>query len=1095
MSPESILVVAISKKTPAERGAYLDEACGTDRKLRQEIEDLIKAHESRGEFMEKPVVEQTAAFAPNDSTTGFTQPSFNQIGPYKLREKLGEGGMGTVYVADQKEPVQRRVAIKLIKGGSDSKGLLARFEQERQALALMDHPNIAKVFDAGVFERTPYFVMELIKGVPLTKYCDDARLSPKQRLELFIPVCQAVQHAHQKGIIHRDLKPSNILIGLYDGKPIPKIIDFGIAKATGSRLTDQSIYTEVGSLVGTLEYMSPEQAELNNLDIDTRSDIYALGVILYELLTSSVPFSRKDLALAGFGEMLRVIKEVEPSKPSTKLSGSGTLPSIAANRHMEPAKLSQMVRGELDWIVMKCLEKDRGRRYETANQLGMEIQRYLSDEPVLAGPPSTGYRLKKFVKRNRAMVIAAGVVLGTLLLGMAGTTWGFFLANAQRVVAEQAQSAEKEQRKKAELAEAETLDDYRASSDDAIEQLIGSKPTLGPQEKAYLEKTLKRWQEFAKRQGDDERSMAIRGEGHFRVAFLWARLGRNAEAKVEYQQAREIREKLVAQSPTVPVYQEALATTCHREGIIFRRLGKRAEASTGYQRARDLQQKLIAQYPGNLEYRHQLSKTLTSIGTLLNDAGKPAEGLREYRASQDLLIQLTKQAPGNSTYSQELAGTYFSVAQSLSKLGQGKEALQQSYHYRDILLRMVEQSPMHPELQLKLAEAHYQIGHLLSDLGEDEPALVETGKARSLFGKLAEQFPTVPAYQLGLANTYNSLGGIKLDFPDGNLDARKQFHLACESLRTLIKQYPDVPEYQKELSLALGNLGHALDKAGMSEQAVLMYQESRDIQKQLVEHFPRVAEYQESLATSNMNLATALRHIPGKLADSRVALQLSCDILQKLITQFPTIPRYQLILAGNYCNYGKDLHESGQSVESLKWYDLAILRLQPIHDKEPHNAKAKEFLRNCHKNRAIAYDKLLQPAEAVKAWELAIELAEPAKRDGYRLNRLTSQIHAGQIIPALAEIDALLSQLSNKPTPAASWYDFACLYALAGSKVSDKKQIYTDRAMELLQKAVQAGYRDVARLSKNKELDALRDRDDFKKLIKSLTPATPRLVQ
>src|SRR5262249_28871836 len=262
--------------------------------------------------------------------------------------------------------------------GRDTDRLLARFEQERQALALMDHPNIAKGFDAGMDQAgRPYFAMELVKGLPLTRDCDDAKLSPRQRLELFIPVCQAVQHAHQKGIIHRDLKPSNILVGLYDGRPVPKVIDFGVAKATGPRLTEQSIYTEVGSIIGTLEYMSPEQAELNNLDIDTRSDIYALGVILYELLTGAVPFSGKELEQAGLVEMLRVIKEVEPPKPSTKLSHSGALPTIAAQRHMEPQKLTSLVRGELDWIVMKALEKNRGRRYETATGFALDIQRYL----------------------------------------------------------------------------------------------------------------------------------------------------------------------------------------------------------------------------------------------------------------------------------------------------------------------------------------------------------------------------------------------------------------------------------------------------------------------------------------------------------------------------------------------------------------------------------------------------------------------------------------------------------------------------------------------------------------------------------------------
>ncbi|HQR06378.1 MAG TPA: serine/threonine-protein kinase [Gemmatales bacterium] len=480
MRPESIFDAAIQKITPTERAAYLDKACGSDLKLRQEIEALLQAHEGRGEFMDKPAVEQTAAFTPEASTAGFSHKPLEHIGAYKLREKLGEGGMGTVYVADQKEPVQRRVAIKLIKEGSDSKALLARFEQERQALALMDHPNIAKIFDAGIFlpspgtpgegpgvRGIPYFVMELIKGVPITRYCDEAKLSPKERLELFVPVCKAVQHAHQKGIIHRDLKPSNILIGLYDEKPIPKIIDFGIAKATGSRITDQSIYTEIGSLVGTLEYMSPEQAKLNNIDIDTRSDIYALGVILYELLTGSVPFSRKELEKAGLGEMLRVIKEVEPTKPSTKVSGSGTLPNIAANRQTEPAKLSKMMKGDLDWIVMKSLEKDRNRRYETANQFAQDIDFYLTDKPVYACPPSAMYRMKKWIKRNQTTVAVAAAVFITVIGGVISTEIQH--SRTQQETSEKLAALEKleqeQQKTKAALVEAKAneLEAFRKS--------------------------------------------------------------------------------------------------------------------------------------------------------------------------------------------------------------------------------------------------------------------------------------------------------------------------------------------------------------------------------------------------------------------------------------------------------------------------------------------------------------------------------------------------------------------------------------------------------------------------------------------------------
>jgi eukaryotic-like serine/threonine-protein kinase len=355
------------------------------------------------------------------------------------------------------------VAVKLIKAGMDSKQVIARFDAERQALALMDHPNIAKVLDAGTTSTgRPYFVMEIVKGVPITKYCDEHRLTPRQRLELFLPVCQAVQHAHQKGVIHRDLKPSNVLVALYDGKPVPKVIDFGVAKATGQSLTQQTLVTGFGNIVGTLEYMSPEQAEINQLDIDTRSDIYSLGVLLYELLTGTTPFTKKELEKAGMLEMLRVIREQEPTKPSTKLSTAEGLPTLAANRGMEPAKLTKLLRGELDWIVMKALEKDRNRRYETANGFAMDLQRYLADEPVLACPPSTIYRIKKFVRRNKGPVLAVSMVVLGLIAGIVGTTVGLLSAEAARKDAVDAQKAEAEQHRTAdeERAIAQAVNDF-----------------------------------------------------------------------------------------------------------------------------------------------------------------------------------------------------------------------------------------------------------------------------------------------------------------------------------------------------------------------------------------------------------------------------------------------------------------------------------------------------------------------------------------------------------------------------------------------------------------------------------------------------------
>jgi serine/threonine protein kinase/WD40 repeat protein len=379
------------------------------------------------------------------------------IGPYKLLEQIGEGGFGVVFMAEQTEPIRRKVALKVLKPGMDTRQVVARFEAERQALAIMDHPNIAKVHDGGATTSgRPYFVMDLVKGVPITEFCDQNQLTPQQRLELFVPVCQAVQHAHQKGIIHRDLKPSNILVVMYDITPVPKVIDFGVAKALGQELTDKTLFTAFAQMIGTPLYMSPEQAGQSGLDIDTRSDIYSLGVLLYELLTGTTPFTRERFKQAAFDEIRRIIRDEEPPKPSTRLSSTEKLPAISAQRHTEPAKLTRQVRGELDWIVMKALEKDRNRRYETANGLAMDLQRYLADEPVLACPPSAVYRLRKFVRRNKGPVLAASLVVLALVAGIIGTTWGMVRATHAKaeVVSEAKQKDDALRDKEAALADA-----------------------------------------------------------------------------------------------------------------------------------------------------------------------------------------------------------------------------------------------------------------------------------------------------------------------------------------------------------------------------------------------------------------------------------------------------------------------------------------------------------------------------------------------------------------------------------------------------------------------------------------------------------------
>jgi len=447
---ESIFFAALERSSNAERQAYLDEACAGDAELRARVARMLSAQAEAGSFLEKAAI---TAGATLHTMPVSTESAGTNVGRYKLLQPIGEGGFGTVWMAEQREPIKRRVALKIIKLGMDTRQVIARFEAERQALAMMDHPNIAKVFDAGATETgRPYFVMEYIKGVPILEYCDTEKLDTTARLELFSSVCHAIQHAHQKGIIHRDIKPSNVLVTMHDGVPVPKVIDFGIAKATSSELTTKTLFTEHRQMIGTPAYMSPEQAEMSGLDIDTRSDIYSLGVLLYELLTGTTPFAHKELLSKGFAEMMRIIRDVEPDKPSTRLSSLGDNGTrTALQRHAgDLRKLSLILRGDLDWIVMKCLEKDRKRRYETASGLAADIQRHLKDEPVTAGAPGAAYKLRKFVKRNRASVIAGGVIAAALLLGVVGTTTGMVWALSEKTRATAAKEEETKARERAE---------------------------------------------------------------------------------------------------------------------------------------------------------------------------------------------------------------------------------------------------------------------------------------------------------------------------------------------------------------------------------------------------------------------------------------------------------------------------------------------------------------------------------------------------------------------------------------------------------------------------------------------------------------------
>ncbi|HZZ27930.1 MAG TPA: tetratricopeptide repeat protein [Pirellulales bacterium] len=625
---ESIYFAALAK--PAEeRAAFLDQMCGRDPQLRQKVERMLAAQLDIGSFLERPAV--------GEAVTGLHEPEIEHvgkvIGPYKLLQQIGEGGMGAVYMAEQTEPVVRKVALKIIKSGMDTRQVIARFEAERQALALMDHPNIAKILDAGTYLGRPYFVMELVKGVPIVQYCDEHRLTPTQRLELFVTVCHAVQHAHQKGIIHRDLKPTNILVADYDDRPVAKVIDFGVAKAIGQELTEKTMFTQFGQMVGTLEYMSPEQAKLNQLDIDTRSDIYSLGVLLYELLTGTTPFGHGRLQSAAFDEMLRIIREEEPEKPSTRLSTTKELPSIAASRQLDPKKLTGLMKGELDWVVMKSLEKDRGRRYETANAFVQDIERYLHDEPVAARATSSVYRIRKTIRRNRLAFTAAAAVLVAVIAGGVISTWQAIRATRSEheqtrllVEAEKARAAEEELRQRAETGEKQARTEATKSQQVAKfmqEMLNGVAPwvAMGRDTKLLRDIVDSTSQQLDKELADQP---AVEADLLTTLGNVYSDLGEKRKGAAMFRRALELRQKLYG-----PEHVD-VAKSLVDVGLSLFWDKKYAEAEALHKQALAIQKKLL----GNED--PTIAVTLSHLADDLTNQGRMSEAQDLYRTALDM---------------------------------------------------------------------------------------------------------------------------------------------------------------------------------------------------------------------------------------------------------------------------------------------------------------------------------------------------------------------------------------------------------------------------------------------------------------------------
>jgi serine/threonine protein kinase len=812
-----------------ERGAdewhaYLEEVCGGDTELRDRVDQLLKAHQALGSIHISPSASPgpTAEHTPAEGLG-------TQIGPYKLIEVIGEGGMGAVYLAQQTEPVKRLVALKVIKAGMDSRQVLARFEAERQALALMDHPNIAKVLDAGTTgsyepealatgkssvayasgSSRPYFVMELVKGVPITKFCDERRLTPRERLELFLPVCHAIQHAHQKGIIHRDIKPTNVLVALYDGKPVPKVIDFGVAKAAGQPLTERTLVTGLGAVVGTPEYMSPEQAQLNQLDIDTRSDIYSLGILLYELLTGTTPLTHKRIKEAALLEVLRVIREEEPQKPSTRLSTTDELPSIAASRGTEPARLSRLMRGELDWVVMKALEKDRSRRYETANSFAMDLQRYLVGEAVQAVPPSAGYRFRKFVRRNRPQMIAATFVLSALLAGIAGTTWGLFEAKNQerlaRAAAEEERLAKLDADEKrlqavtataAEKAARELTQKRLAQIEKGVELFAGMLRGINPRSEKKEGKPLyDQLRERAENAADQLQADEV-GDP-LAMARLQTILGRTLQGLGSYtkgievlERARAIREReLGADHPETLITLTNLA-------VAYRDAGLTVKAIPLLEKVRDAQIKNLG-----ADHRHTLI-TLDNLGGAYREAGRTGEAIALFEQVRDVSVKkLGADHLDTLTTLNNLAVAYRAA-------GRTGEAIALFEQIRDVLVK-------------KFGGDHSYTLDALANLAEVYRGTGRTADAIVLF----EQVRDVSVKKLGAdhPSTLITLGCLAAAYRDAGRTA--------EAI-ALFEQYRDV--FMKKFNadnpstlIYLNNLADAYRRAGRTADAIALFEQVR----------------------------------------------------------------------------------------------------------------------------------------------------------------------------------------------------------------------------------------------------------------------------
>ena len=726
-SSDELFIERLLALPPEERLLALEKACAADPSLESRLPDLRAAIEAPSTIQARP-----DKLPSSEGMVGALKAALDaasaevpgtKIGPYKLLQEIGRGGFGVVWMAEQEEPIRRRVALKIIKAGMDTKEVIARFEAERQALALMDHPNIAHVFDAGATEAgRPYFVMELVRGTAITTYCDENRLSLEARLRLFMLVCQAVQHAHQKGVIHRDLKPSNILVTLHDGVPVPKVIDFGIAKATITPLTEKTLFTRFNAFIGTPAYTSPEQMEMSGLDVDTRSDVYSLGVLLYELLAGRPPFDTGTLMKAGLEAMRRMIREIDPPRPSHRLQtlSEDERTTVAIRRRTEPAKLSVQIHGDLDWIVMQCLEKDRTRRYETASGLAADIARHLGSQPVSARPPSRTYVFAKFVRRNRLLFATGMAVAAALILGLTASTW-------EAIRARRSERAAAVERGKAEDLLAFMIGELYSRV-----QKVGRLDILEPvvdKEMAY----------FAALEPADRSDGAIA-----RNAVALTHIGEIRETQARYSEAiaafTDAYNSAAALSARHPKDWELLFNRGQAEywiGSVHQKRGESEAEGRWFRQYLDTAKALVALNPATRNSTSELAYGYHNLATALTERRDAAGALAEFRAELAQLNNLIASDNGNVDLLYRIADAHSWMAEVDDWQGDFKEALSEYRYQESLLRRIIETEPKKPFWRERLAESPLLCEvDLNASIGQIEFAKKELEEAQNIIEAL-----------------------------------------------------------------------------------------------------------------------------------------------------------------------------------------------------------------------------------------------------------------------------------------------------------------------------------------------------------------------